>query len=500
METGRFVTHDGEGREIENLAAMIEQRALLQPAAPAMIMKEAIVSFRGMQAAVNAVAAKLLDSGLAAGTMVGISMGQTPMHLFTTLALARIGVPFVSIHPALPVERRMIAVRRYGVAAIVSGRPDCALEGLPFVLLNQAELRTDLPRVPYAPTAFDTPLRVALSSGTSGDPKGVMLTHGYMRSRLALTAYGLTSQSRVLSLDLNFAASFNYALCALAIGGAVVFTPAESAEHYIDTVRRFAVTDWFLSPAIAEAIAPCLAEHDLYFTTVKHLRVGGASPGVKLVDAMLSRFSPNLEVCYGLTEVGLVSVATPDMTRRHPGTAGRILPTLKAEIVDEQDQALPAGQSGILRLRADVMLKGYYPDDGLTTERFRDGWYYPRDLAHFNQEGLLFIDGRQDDVLNIGGTKVRFRDVETVLESHPAVREAAVFVAVDGAGREMMALAYILRDDSAVTGLDTYAEGKLGPLRPREYVAVKALPRTLTGKVLRDRLAVLYLEGKLGNS
>lgn len=495
-----FITQDRDGNAVANVAGLVEQRALLQPAAPALIMKEAIISYRGLQAAVNAVAARLQGAGLQAGQMVGISMAQTPMHMFAMLALARIGVPFVSIHPALPPERRMIAVRRYGVTAIISGRPDCALEGLPFILLSPGDLRSDIAPVPYAPTTDDTPIRIAQSSGTSGDPKGVMFSHGYMRARLGLTSYGMTPKSRVLLMDLNFVASFNYALCALAMGAAVVFTDADTAEDYIDTVRRFAVTDWVLSPAIAEAIATRLTEDDVYFATVTHLRVGGAYPNAKLVETLFRRFSPNLYICYGLTEMGMVSIAPPDIVKRYPGSVGPMMPGIDAEVVDASGQLLPSGQSGILRLRAEVMLEGYYPDNGLTTERFKDGWYYPRDLAHFDQDGMLYIDGRQDDVLNVGGVKVQFRDVETVLEAHPAVREAAVFVAVDSAGRERMGLAYLSHDGTVADDLDAYAQEKLGALRPQVYVAVRDLPRTLTGKVLRDRLATLYLEGKLGQS
>ena len=497
METGSFVTHDRDGREVMNIAAMIEQRALLQPAAPALIMRETVISYRGLQSAVNAVAAKLLAGGIEAGQMVGISMGQTPMHMFATLALARIGAPFVTIHPALPRERRMLAVRRYGVTAIVSGRPDCELDGLPFVLLQRGELQGEIAPVPYAPTSFDTPLRIAQSSGTSGDPKGVMLSHGHTRARLDLTSYGMTPTSRVLLMDLNFVASFNYALCALAMGAAIVFVAAESPDDTIDAVRRFGVTDWLLSPAIARGIATRLIEHDVYFGTLNHLRIVGASPNAKLVDTMMRRFSPNLFVVYGLTEMGTVAIATPAMLRRHPASTGTLLPTIDAEVVDEHDNPLPAGQSGILRLRAEVMLRGYYPDDGLTTERFRDGWYYPRDMAHVNEEGLLFIEGRQDDVLNIGGVKVQLRDIEQVLEAHPAIREAAVFVVIDAAGREKMGLAYVAGGGTPIAELDAYARDKLGPLRPQEYIAVRELPRTMTGKVQRDRLTTAYLDGAL---
>ncbi len=497
METGLFITHDRDGKELTNIAAMIEQRALVQPAAPAMIMREAIVNYRGLQNAVNAVAATLLDNGIKAGQMVGISMGQTPMHMFAMLALARIGAPFVSVHPALPEDRRMIAVRRFGVTAIISGRTDCKLDGLPFVLLQRTDLRDDIAPTPYADSALSTPVRIAQTSGTSGDPKGVMLTHGDIRARMRLISLRMTPTSRVLTMDLNFSVGFNHALCTLAVGAALVFITVETPRDYIDEIRRFAVTDWSLSPAIAESIAPHLIEDHVHFATLAHLRLNGASPSPKLLDALMRKFSPHVFNAYGVTELGQIAIAAPDMLQRHPGTVGPLLPTIEAQVVDEHDVALPAGQSGTLRLRAAVMPSGYYPDDGLTTERFKNGWYYPRDMAHFNEEGLLFIEGRQDDVLNIGGVKIMFRDIEQVMESHPAITEAVVFVVIDSTSREKIGLAYTTDGGSAIDNLDAYAQEKLGPLRPQKYVAVKELPRTMTGKVQRERLTNLYLEGAL---
>jgi acyl-coenzyme A synthetase/AMP-(fatty) acid ligase len=391
---------------------------------------------------------------------------------------------------------------RYGVTAIISGRADCALDGLPFVLLRREDMRADLPPVPTAPTESDTPIRIAQSSGTSGDPKGVMLTHGITRDRFETTVYGMTSKSRVLLMDLNFVASFNYALCTLAIGAAIVFVAAETPDDTIDAVRRFAVTDWVTSPAIVENIAARLSEDAIHFGTLHHLRVVGASPSAKLVDTLFKRFTPNVHVGYGLTEMGQVAIATPEMLKREPATVGPVLAPLEAQIVDEHDEALPVGQRGILRLRAPRMLPSYYPDDGLTTDRFRDGWYYPRDLARLNEDGWLFIEGRQDDVLNIGGVKVHFRDVERVMEAHPAVKEAAVFVAISPEGREGMALAYIAEAVTPAASsieLQAYARAKLGPLCPGQFIAVHDLPRTLTtGKVQRDRLSTLYLDGALG--
>jgi acyl-coenzyme A synthetase/AMP-(fatty) acid ligase len=421
-------------------------------------------------------------------------MEQTPLHLVTLLAIARIGAIAVPLHTALAPERRILAARRFNAMTVVSGRDDMRLEGLPFVQLSAVDLGRRVPLLPATKTQADDPCWISLSSGTTGDPKGVLRTHGYMLDRVAKSTDIRDSNSRLLPLDLNFAVGFGQAMRMLVIGGAVVLSPHRSPANLAYMVRSHAVTHWLLSPAMAEDILALLEDDDIHFPSVTSLRMLGGAPSPRLLDALLRKFTPHVYADYGTSEVGPVAVASAEMMQRAADCAGHVVPWATVEIVDEEDRLLPAGRSGRLRMKVEQMFDRYHLDEPLTDQRFRDGWYYPHDRARLDADGLLYIEGREDHVFNVSGNKVAFRDVESVLETHPAVREAAAFVLPQAAGRDLLAVAVVAVTSAGARAdeLLTWAVQKLGPIAPEKLFFVDEFPRTVTGKVLRDRLSESY--------
>jgi len=478
---------DGAGNFTWNVAEIIELQARRHPAAPALILRDRVASYREMVVAVHALARALQDGGVRVGETIGVSMMQTPLHLLTLLAISRIGAVSIPLHAVLPPERRRLAAQRFGVTVIVAGRAEMRLDGIRFILLGDVDLAAPVQPIPASNSQPNDPFRIVLSSGTSGDPKGMLYTHGYMMDRIAKTNYDCTAQSRILPMDLNFPIGFLFAMGMLVAGGTVVLSLSNAAADLAYMVRSHAVTHWLLSPSKAESLAPLLVDQDIHFPTVVHLRVVGATPSKRLVDTLFAKFSPNVFVPYGSTEIGAVSIATPDILKRAPESAGRIASWITAEVVDENDLPCPAGQVGRLRLKAPAMIDGYYLDPARTAEHFRDGWYYPRDLARIDAEGLLTIEGREDDVFNINGRKIYFRDIEKVLQSHPAVHEAAVFrTTVEGT--ETIAAAFIPARPIATTEVAAWAAQQLGPLCPSRLHAVEEFPRNTMGKVLREEI------------
>ena len=484
-----------QARSTWNVAELVEMRAAARPFAPALILPGQTFSFRQLTDEVHAVAARLLAGGIKPGQVVGVSMIQTPLHLLSLLALARIGAVSVPVHAMLPPERRRLAARRYGVAAIISGNPACELAGIPFILLRDIDATAPQTPLPPSNVGPDDPFRIVLSSGTSGDPKGMMYTHGYMLDRIRKSNYACTADSRILPMDFNFPIGFLFAMGMLTVGGAVVLAPEHSPAALANTARSCGVTHWLLSPSTAEKIALLLTDDAIHFPTVTHLRIVGSTPRQQLLDTLFARFTPHVYLPYGSTEIGAISMATPDILRRAPGSAGRVSSWLQAEVVDENDQALAPGQSGRLRLKAEGMITSYYRDPEHSATRFRNGWYYPRDLAHFDAEGLLYIEGREDDVVNLGGTKVYLHDIENEIHLHPSVLEASAFLAGQpGSQFEHIAVAFV--SDAALTAeaLREWAAERLGPQCPHRFVRVADMPRNTTGKIMRERLQALVAD------
>lgn len=484
----------GVAKQIWNIAEAVELQAGRTPAATALIALDRVWTYRELIVAVHAIARKLLDSGVRPGQTVGVSMKQTPLHLMTLLAIARIGAISVPVHVAIPSSQRLAIVRRYGVCAIVSGRVEFQLDGVPFIDLSTVHLAAAGRLLPIDGRGPDTPFRIVFSSGTTGEPKAIMYSHRYMleRTRSTIQTCVVNSDSRLLPMDLNFTVGFIYAIGVLLKGGAVVLGRTGASDEMLHQVRAHAVTHWLLSPAIAEQVARSLVDDYIHFPTLTHLRIVGGKPSRRLLDVLFSRFTPDVFEHYGSTEAAVIAVATPELLRSSPESAGRIVASATAQVVDKDDRPVPAGHIGCLRLKTPHMVDGYYGNPEITARRFRDGWYYTGDLARIDIDGLLYLAGREDDVVNIGGGKFDVRDIEQVLESHPMVREAAAFALPLPNGGAALAAVAAASGQLPVDSLHAWARERLGPHCPVRLFVVDDLPRTATGKKQREQIAAMF--------
>lgn len=475
-----------------NIVESIFAHARLRPASAAIIAGRHIITYAHLPHLVGKIAHRLRERGVGPGDTIGVSMRHNPLHLMALLALAQVGAVSLPLHPAEPVERRLLAARRFGADRMLSGNRQFALPGLDFIGLE---------RFPFAgggvsddfiaPLDDDAAMRIVISSGTSGDPKGMVLTHGNMALRNQTTEAGVSSSSRVMPMDLNFIVGFRPAMSALAQGATLVFPPQLSIGHILHGMLAHRVTHVYLSPLQARAVAVRAGALGFACPDLVSLRIGGGPVSAAVLQAVQSKVTRNVYVSYGSTESGMVTYASSELLARHPGTVGRVCPWADIEVIDTEDRVLPPGTTGQIRIRSEHQVSGYYRDDERTRRHFRGEWFYPGDLGHFDAEGLLYIDGREDEQINMGGMKIDPNDVEETLCTHPSVRDAGAFVAGTD-GNEFLAAALVLSDPSHLDEVRAHAIAKLGPVAPMRYVTVQALPRTLTGKLKRGELAGLY--------
>lgn len=474
-----------------NVAELTSEQARLRSASPAIITPDTLITYGQLSVAVGIVARRLRQHGVAPGQVVGVSMGQNALHVITLLALAQVGAVSLPLHPAVPAERRALAAARFGASCVVSGRDDMALTGLSF--LSLAGLSFDglsmTPDAEMHQVSADTPFRIALSSGTSGDPKGMVLTHGSMMLRINSPDPYYSNLSRTLPMDLNFMLGFRPAFSALAQGSALVMARSMAPEQLLQSIVSHAVTHTYLSPAQAHAIVDLLAVGSAHCPSLICLRIAGGSLSRYLLDELREKITPNVYVRYGSTESGLLTYATPETLARQPSSVGRVCPWAQIEVIDENDAPLPVGSVGTLRMRSEHQVQGYYLDDVRNRQHFRGGWFYPGDLGRFDAEGLLYIEGRADDQLNVGGLKVNPEDIDAVLAAHTGVAEAGAFVLTGEEGQEVLAVALVLRAGAEIGEVRNHARAQLGPLAPIQYFPVSSLPRTVTGKLRRAELS-----------
>lgn len=475
-----------------NIVDIIYEQARLRPASPAIISNERIITFRQLMIAVGITARHLRQNGVLPKQVVGISMGQNALHVITMLALAQLGAVSLPLHTAVPADRRALAARRFGAEYVVSGNSNMALPGLPFISLaglsfDNASVAPDLDIFEVTP---DSPFRIAISSGTSGDPKGMILTHRMMALRMAEADYGVTPASRTLPMDLNFIVGFRPALSALAKGSALVIPAAKPDVGLLHTLISHAVSHVYMSPLQAGKLVEPLISDGIHCPDLICLRIGGGPLPFETLQKVRHKITRNIFISYGSTESGLVSYATPEILEQHPSCVGRVCPWADVEIVNEDNhnELMPAGSTGLIRIRSGQQVSGWYLNDEKTRKHFQEGWYYPGDIGCFDESGLLYIKGRIDEQLNIGGLKVNPEDIEATLTELPVVVEAGVFVFNQADGCEEVAVAVVLNSNGTLEEIQNYARKKLGPLAPARYFAVSTLPRTMTGKLRRGEL------------
>lgn len=356
-----------------------------------------------------------------------------------------------------------------------------------------------------APAAPDDVAVLLYTSGTTGFPKGAMLSHantlfnaGSCRRTLGYRA----GDVGLVTVPLFHVTGLNSQLVALlAVGARVVIQQQYDTREALELVTAHRVTALFMVPAIYRLVALRAdpARHDL--ASVRLAAYGGAPMDPETVRA-LRALLPGVELhnCYGLTESSSLATVLPaELALSHVESVGRAVPGTRAEIRGlDGTTPLPAGEPGELYLRGPHVVRGYWNAPEKTREALRDGWLRTGDLARVDADGLVTLLDRVKDMINRGGEKIYGLEVENVLHSFPGVAEAAVVGMPHPVfGEEPVAFVVALPG----TALDPEAIRKYCGTRLADYkVPVKVrvlerLPRNPAGKVLKRDLKQAFDEG-----
>lgn len=483
------------------IVSRMRDAASRNPTAPAFIYQNQQITYGQFDAYVCSAARIFHEQGIREGDIVTLTMMQSPVYCIAMFALASIGAVSVPLNPATSPEARRSIRDRYGVKACVSDLDDPGLDGVPLIKLVNLKidkLGANLDFTSFRP-APQTTFCIAMSSGTTGDSKGIAYTHQYLLDMVEQAQFELAPDTRLVPLAMHIAFGFVFAIGVLTIGGTLVFTVGQLQELGA-FINLYAVTHMAMPPAIISKLLPYVPDGGNPFPSLRRLRVGGAGMSAKLVDSLCRKFPNNIEVVYGLTELGAVSIARPDVLTSSPMSCGRVIPRFKLEIIDENDHVVPAGTPGEIRIRLKGMPDGYYKDDQNSRSRFRNGWYCTGDAGRLSVEGLLSVEGRMDDIISIDGHKVSPAYVEEILTRHPRINDAVVFGTKGKDGDEILAAAVILAEGNADQELVEYGRTHLGLASPKKYFAMHDFPRNSSGKVLRQKIASVAQESNLATS
>ncbi|MCX7324972.1 MAG: AMP-binding protein [Hyphomicrobiales bacterium] len=478
-----------------NIANYITMNAARRPEKVALIQGDRSVTYASLDRDVSALCMTYQDAGLGRGDIVGIAMRDSIDYVAMMLAAFRLGIVL------LPMDSRWTPVEKANVARFFEARAVVLDTGTETVVGNSPVLRFD-PAMYRRDTAglrlpdgfsADEPLVLSLSSGTTGIPKGPMISHRHymLRHYTEWLALGfLQTDINLCSTPLYFGGGRYFTLSYLLAGATVVINspPYELAE-LASVISRFGVTTTFLVPTLLRRLATEPDDVRAPFQKLRFIVCSGSS----LHPTESAELSAKVNSCiinhYASTEGGSVSMHNPMVEGPANGSVGRSVLGSTLEIADADDNALPQGETGLIRHRAPWHPAGFHNSPEETKKAFRKGWYYPGDIGHIDPNGYLFITGRAKDMIIRGGINIYPDEIEATLLTMPQVEDAAVVGRPSAElGEEVVAFVTV---KSAVDPemLRAHCRSVLSAYKvPAEIIFLDALPRNQSGKIVKAKL------------
>ncbi|CAM3604647.1 fatty-acid--CoA ligase FadD5 [Smaragdicoccus niigatensis] len=345
----------------------------------------------------------------------------------------------------------------------------------------------------------DTPALIMYTSGTTGSPKGAILSHGNMQAQ-AFTCIRALQTSRdsiyFCAAPLFHIAGLGSIAPNILLGAKTVIQPLGlfNAADTLDAWEREGATSVFLVPAQWQIVCadPTVRDRNLKLETISW----GAAPASDSVLKAMADVFPNAQnvAVFGQTEMSPITcVLDGDDAIRKLGSVGKPIPTIATRVVDEEMNDVAPGEIGEIVYRGPTMMQGYWNKAAATAEAFEGGWFHSGDLVRVDDEGFVYVVDRKKDMIISGGENIYCAEVENVLFSHPKIREAAVI------GREHdkwgeVPVAIVAGDDSlTLSELEPFLNDRLARYKhPKDLVIVPELPRNASGKVVKPQLRKEY--------
>jgi crotonobetaine/carnitine-CoA ligase len=452
------------------------------------------MTFAQLADRVLAVGATLAAYGVAPGQRVAIMMKNSlsyPVAWLGVLAAGAVAVPVNSRSGEL--DARFVLEHSGAVAVLVDpSTRELAERAAPAGVrcVETSDLRHDAPGAPVAGVSL---ANIQYTSGTTGFPKGCLLTHGYWQRMGAVMSdlLGLTESDTLLTSQPHSYIDPQWnVVAALRAGSHLVLLDGFHPSTFMRDVHRFGVTVFYclgVMPTLLMKQPP--AEHDRNAVT----RVFCSAIPVDQHAAIEERWGAPWYEVFGMTESGVNIAVTPADHEGAVGTAclGRALPHNEAAVVDTEDRPVAPGQVGELVLRGLGFMEGYHEDPGATAQFFRDGWAHTGDLCSMDKDGRIHYRGRLKEMIRRGGENIAPIQVETAIAAHPSVVECAVApVPDDDLGEEIKAYVVVRPDaEPDAAQLADSLRGQLASFKiPRYWEFRDALPHTPSERIAKARL------------
>lgn len=478
-------------------------------------------SNRDVFEAAGRLAGALAERGVGPGDRVVVCMPNAPEVFFAYQAILRLGAIVIPVMFRLTATEIGYILRDSEAKAVITSaavlpnvvKAAQALEDKPWLLvsndtrapddsgyarlvdLHEAMAQAEPPMA--APDQSEEDVAVILyTSGTTGHPKGVMLTHRNLYSNAKAAAdlgeeHEEEAGTTIGVLPLAHIYGFTMANVLFLRGASVVVLPRYDVREVCEAVQRYRVQRFSAVPAMIYSLVsdPAVDEYDL--SSLESVGSGSAPLPVSIIEAFKAKFGADIYEGYGLSEAAPTVSAHRRGEPIKPGSVGRAFPGVEVRVVDEAGNSLPTGEAGELVVRGENVTPGYFRNEEATHEAIRDGWLYTGDIARIDEDGYIYIVDRKKDLIIRGGFNIYPRDLEEIIGRHEAVAEAAVIGVPDERMGEEVVAFVTLRPGASVTEAEllAYCQEHLAKYKtPRRIVFLEELPRSGVGKILKKVL------------
>ncbi|MFC4801475.1 long-chain fatty acid--CoA ligase [Neobacillus sp. GCM10023253] len=500
---------------VQGIGNWLVKHCKVRPDRLALVYNEKRFTYLEFNERVNRLANALLSLGVRKGDRVDALLLNTNEMLEAVFACAKIGAIFVPINFRLSAEEVHYIVndsRAYHFIYDSRMRPlvdqlrmmkSSLLEYIhvgnqPHYddLLYEKLLEEASPVEPGFEIGIDDIHLMMYTSGTTGRPKGAMLSHGNTQ----WNAINFIHNTPVDYSDTTLAAAPLFHIGGMSVftlpliykGGANILIDGFDPVRILQKINDEQVTTLFLVPAMWQALMS-VPNFDAYDISSLQFAVSGGAPcPITVIEFFQKRGIPFYEG-FGLTETApFVSILDKENTIRKNGSVGKEPMHTTVRIVDPLDRDVRPGEVGELIVNGPNVMVGYWNKPDETKEAIRNGWFYTGDLAKFDEDGFIYIVDRKKDMIITGGENVYPIEIEQVLYRHPNICEAAIIGYPDEKWGESIKAVVALKDHSqtlTVTDLIQFLDGKIARFKiPKQLEIVEALPRNATGKILKTVL------------
>jgi long-chain acyl-CoA synthetase len=507
-----------------NLSSQLHETAKRVPHKPAYYFQDQPSTYAELDGAITKFASGLEKLGVKKGDHVGLLLGNSPFFVIGMYGALRLGATVIPINPIytpdeigyilnngdvttvialdllVPLAEKMHhtlpKVEHYIVCETPQGKGTSNSQ-----LSIHTKLKSFSEIVALGQLSFQVPeveeddvALILYTSGTTGKPKGAMLTHKnlYSNARDVGIYLHMNEDDRVIT-TLPMFHVFCLTVCLnapLLSGATILIDPKFSPKEIFRLVKKYEATVFAGVPTMYNFLYQYPEGEPKDLQSLRLCISGGAAMPVALLKSFEEKFKVVISEGYGLSEAAPVTCFNPLDRPRKAGSIGQSIVHVENKIVNELGEEVPVGQSGELIVRGPNVMKGYYKMPEETAATIRDGWLYTGDMAMMDEEGYFYIVDRKKDLIIVGGYNVYPREVEEVLYNHHEIVEAAVIGVPDPDQGEAVK-AYVVSNNPDLTeeAVISYAKEYLAKYKtPTLIEFLQELPKNTTGKILRRAL------------